>query len=85
MTIQYDAEADSAYIRFSEKPVSETQEESDVCILDLDAAGNLIGVELLSVFGFAGASLSGLVSRGLLTSSIAYQLLRELRSEAIAA
>ena len=63
VTIKYDPEADAAYIRFTEQTVSQTQEESDVCILDLDAAGNLVGIELLSVFGFAGASLSGLVKR----------------------
>lgn len=85
MTIQYDPWADAAYIRFSDKTVIRTQEESDACILDLDAADNLIGIELLSVFGFAGASLSHLVSKGIVTSQTASQALRELKRELIAA
>jgi uncharacterized protein YuzE len=85
VTIQYDPEADAAYIRFSDKAVSRTQEESDICILDLDSAGDLIGIELLSVFGFAGASLSALVRKGLVTSETASRLLQELRSELITA
>lgn len=85
MTIQYDPEADAAYVRFSEGTVSRTQEESDVCILDLDSEGNLMGIELLSVFGFAGASLSQLERKGLVTSQTVQELLRELRSELIAA
>ena len=85
MTIQYDSEADAAYIRFSEETVSRTQEESDVCILDLDAAGGLVGIELLSVFGFAGAALSQLVSKGMVSSETANQALYELKRELVAA
>ena len=33
-------------------PSSRTEEESDVCIVDFDTAGNLVAIELLSVFGF---------------------------------
>jgi uncharacterized protein YuzE len=32
MKLEYDAEADAAYIRFSETRGSRTEEESDVCI-----------------------------------------------------
>jgi uncharacterized protein YuzE len=85
VTIQYDPEADAAYIRFSNKTVSRTQEESDVCILDLDAAGSLVGIELLSVFGFAGAALSQLVSKGMVTSETANHALQELKRELVAA
>lgn len=85
MTIEYDPQADAAYIRFSDKPVSKTQEESDVCILDLDAAGGLIGIELLSVFGFAGAALSELVSKGTVTRQAANHVLQELKRELVAA
>ena len=85
MIIQYDPEADAAYIRFSDKTVSRTREESDVCILDLDASDDLIGIELLSVFGFAGASLSQLVTKGIVTSQTADQALRELKRELVAA
>ena len=85
MTIRYDPEADAAYIRFSDEPVSSTQEESDVCILDMDAAGGLIGIELLSVFGFAGAALNELVSKGMVTSQTASRALQELKRELVAA
>src|SRR5438132_10338707 len=85
VTIQYDPEADAAYIRFSNETVSRTQEESDVCILDLDAAGGLIGIELLSVFGFAGAALSQLVSKGVVTRQTANHALQELKRELVAA
>lgn len=85
MTIEYDPEADAAYVRVSDGAVSRTEEDSDVCILDLDAEGNLIGIELLSVFGFAGASLTHLAARGIVTGQAAEQVLHELRSEALAA
>jgi uncharacterized protein YuzE len=83
--IRYDPESDAAYIRFSDKSVSRTQEESDVCILDLDAAGGVIGIELLSVFGYAGAALSQLVNKGLVSSQTAHQALQELKRELVAA
>ena len=57
MKLEYDAEADAASIRLSEIPSSRTEEVSDVCIVDFDTAGNVVAIELLSVFGFAGASL----------------------------
>jgi uncharacterized protein YuzE len=85
MRLEYDAEADAAYIRFSEMPSSRTEEESDVCIVDFDAAGDLVAIELLSVFGFAGASLYALVRKGLLSRQDAEQLLKELRHELVTA
>jgi uncharacterized protein YuzE len=63
MRLEYDAEADAAYIRFSEKPSSRTGEESDVCIVVFDRLGNSVAIELLSVFGFAGASSRHLSGR----------------------
>ncbi len=85
MKLEYDAEADAAYIRCSETPSSRTAEESDVCIVDFDPAGNLVAIELLSVFGFAGASLYALVRKGLLSRQDAERLLRELRHELVTA
>jgi uncharacterized protein YuzE len=85
MRIDYDAEADAAYIRLSDAPIIRTEEESDVCIIDFDAEGNLVAIELLSVFGFAGAFLYALVRRGLLSNQSAEMLLRELRKELVAA
>jgi uncharacterized protein YuzE len=85
MKLEYDVEADAAYIRIAETPTSHTEEESDVCIVDFDSAGNVVAIELLSVFGFAGASLYALVRKGLLTQQEAEQLLRELRHELVTA
>lgn len=85
MNIQYDHEADAAYIRVLDTLIAKTEEESDVCILDFDSQGNPAAIELLSVFGFAGASLHSLVQRGLISREQADLILRELRSELIAA
>jgi uncharacterized protein YuzE len=85
MKLEYDVEADAAYIRFSETPRSRTEELSDVCIVDFDPAGNVVAIELLSVFGFAGASLYALVRQGLLAQDDAEQLLRALRHELVTA
>jgi uncharacterized protein YuzE len=85
MKIEYDAEADAAYIRLSETPRSRMEEESDVCIVDFDPIGKVMAIELLSVFGFAGASLYGLVRKGLLSQQDAERLLQELRHELVTA
>jgi uncharacterized protein YuzE len=85
MKLEYDVEADAAYIRFSETPRSRTEEVSDVCIVDFDPAGNVVAIELLSVFGFAGASLYALVRQGMLAQQDAEQLLRALRHELVTA
>jgi uncharacterized protein YuzE len=85
MKLEYDVEADAAYIRFSETPQSRTEEISDVCIVDFDPAGNVVAIELLSVFGFAGASLYALVRQGMLAQQDAEQLLRALRHELVTA
>jgi len=85
MKLEYDVEADAAYIRLSETPQSRTEEVSDVCIVDLDPAGNVVAIELLSVFGFAGASLYALVRQGRLSQQDAERLLRELRHELVSA
>ena len=85
MKLEYDVEADAAYICFSEMPSSRTEEESDVCIVDFDPTGNVVAIELLSVFGFAGASLYALVQKGWLSRQDAERLLRELRYELVTA
>jgi hypothetical protein len=64
---------------------SRTEELSDVCIVDLDPAGNVVAIELLSVFGFVGASLYALVRQGRLSQQDAERVLRELRHELVTA
>jgi uncharacterized protein YuzE len=85
MTIDYDPQVDAAFINLSESTPTRTSEESDVCILDYDDAGNLVRIELLSVFGFAGASLHELAARGIISTQLAERALQELRCELVAA
>jgi uncharacterized protein YuzE len=70
MKLEYDAEADAAYIRLSETPGSRTEEESEVCIVDFDPTGNVVGI---------------VVRKGLLSQQDAERLLRELRHELVTA
>jgi uncharacterized protein YuzE len=47
MKTTYDAEADALYVRFSETPVVESEEVSDGVVLDFDAEGRIVAIELL--------------------------------------
>lgn len=47
MLIKYDKEVDIVYIQFSEKKVSESDEDKPGIILDYDADGNIVGIEVL--------------------------------------
>jgi len=85
MRVDYDPEADAAYVALGSRAVARVQEVSDVCILDLAHDGSVVGVELLSVFGFAGAALSDLVARGILDRQTTQTILGDLRVQAKAA
>jgi uncharacterized protein YuzE len=43
----YDAEADALYVRFAETPVVESEEVSTGVVLDFDADGRIVAIELL--------------------------------------
>jgi len=47
-TVHYDRDADAAYIRFSETTVLESEEVADGIVLDYDAEGRIVGMEVLS-------------------------------------
>jgi len=47
MVIRYNKEVDVVYIQFSEKKVSESDEDKPGIILDYDADGNIVGIEVL--------------------------------------
>ncbi|MDE3073894.1 MAG: DUF2283 domain-containing protein [Chloroflexota bacterium] len=51
MKMEYDPEAGAAYVRLSAKPVAKTEEVAPGVILDLDADGLPVGVELLDAGG----------------------------------
>ena len=46
-TVKYDPDANAAYIRLSPEPVEESEEVADGIVLDFDAAGRLVGLEVL--------------------------------------
>ncbi len=48
MRITYYPETDSAYIRFSEADAVDTEEVAPSTVLDLDAEGNVVGIEIYS-------------------------------------
>ncbi|PSJ62246.1 DUF2283 domain-containing protein [Pseudaminobacter soli (ex Li et al. 2025)] len=47
LKLEYDAEANAAYIRFSSEPVEESEEVSAGIILDYDVQGRIVGMEVL--------------------------------------
>jgi uncharacterized protein YuzE len=46
MKLNYYSDTDSLYIDFSEKPSVESREISEGIVLDYDAAGNLVGIDI---------------------------------------
>jgi len=46
-TVKYDPEANAAYIRFSPQAVEESEEVSDGIVIDFDAEGRIVGLEVL--------------------------------------
>jgi len=49
MKFEYDPEADAAYLQIAEGKVHETIEITDGIIVDIDAEGHPLGIEVLSV------------------------------------
>lgn len=47
MKVVYDRETDTLTITFTEAPIDESDEEKPGIILDYDAAGNLVSMEIL--------------------------------------
>jgi uncharacterized protein YuzE len=46
MKLNYYAETDSVYIDLSERPSAESREISEGVVLDYDAQGNLVGIDI---------------------------------------
>ena len=46
MKIAYYPDTDSMYIDLSEKPSAESREVSPVVVLDYDAEGNIVGIDI---------------------------------------
>jgi uncharacterized protein YuzE len=47
MRSRYDSEADALYIRFAETPVMESEEVRPGIVLDFDAEGRVVAIEVL--------------------------------------
>lgn len=47
MKVNFDAEADALYVRFSESEIAETVELRPGVMLDCDANGKIVGLEIL--------------------------------------
>ena len=47
MKTRYDAETDALYLRFTETPVSESEEVRPGIVFDFDAEGRIVAVEIL--------------------------------------
>ena len=45
--LKYDREADAAYLRFSRADIMESEEVAPGAILDYDAEGHIVGLEVL--------------------------------------
>lgn len=46
MRLSYDRDTDSLYIHLTEKPSSDASEVADGVVLDFDAAGALVGIDV---------------------------------------
>jgi len=47
MKTRYDPDADALYVRFSEAEIVESEEVSNGVILDFDAEGRIVAIEVL--------------------------------------
>jgi uncharacterized protein YuzE len=47
MKTRYDTDADALYVRFSEAEIVEREEVSNGAILDFDAEGRIVAIEVL--------------------------------------
>jgi uncharacterized protein YuzE len=48
MKVKYDQEVDVLTIRFSDKPVEESDQDKPGVILDYDRDGRMVGIEILN-------------------------------------
>ncbi len=49
MRIKVDLESDALYFRISEDPIEESEEIKNGLIVDYDASGKVVGIEILNI------------------------------------
>lgn len=59
MKLEYHADTDSLYIEFSERPSVDSREISEGVVVDYDAQGRVVGIDIDN----AGNKVPGLFSR----------------------
>ncbi len=47
LRLTFDAKTDAAYLRFSAGPVHDSEEVSEGVVIDYDAEGRMVGIEVL--------------------------------------
>ena len=47
MRLSYDRESDALFVRFSDEPIIESEEVRPGLIVDFDAAGRIVAIEVL--------------------------------------
>lgn len=62
---EYDGDADALYYRLSGEPVARTVSIGDRVMVDVDAAGQAVGIEVLSPPGFSSRVTTGVSGAGL--------------------
>ncbi|QJW88360.1 DUF2283 domain-containing protein [Spirosoma taeanense] len=48
MKVKYDREVDILYIRIADSPVEESDEERPGTVIDYDAEGRVVGIEIMN-------------------------------------
>jgi uncharacterized protein YuzE len=49
MQIKVDQKAEAAYVQITDEPVARTQPKSEQLIVDYDAKGGIVGIEILDI------------------------------------
>ncbi len=64
MKARYDPQADALYVRFTDTPVAESEEVRPGLVLDFDADGRIVGIEIIAASDHlaSGTDLSALTA-----------------------
>lgn len=74
--VSYDPDVDATYVKVADAPVASTDTLADLVAVDLDAAGQPVGVEVLKAPGAVSASDEAVVLRRYPGLRVAFEILR---------